>query len=131
MKNGLLFLMVIFAVACGKSSGGGAPANNGVYQPGTPTSAGQPVVKFGVTMDICSKGALQIRPGTKMDANSAREYFRDYLLNADRMRSDLGYSVVTEYDRYNGQAYDAEIATLDGYDIANGRFGGQNSGWGR
>ena len=121
--------LVALTVACGKS-GGNTNANTtpGTYVPGTtPGTPWEPMIEFAVSMSICSKGALNIQAGTKMSRSSARDYFLEYLRNADRMRDDMGYTVITEYDRYDGRPYERRIGTVDGYDIANGRSGSNHS----
>lgn len=119
----VLTMIALFAVACGKSSGGGGAATTpGTYTGTTPTSANEATIEFTVSMDICTKGALQIRPGTRMSASSARDYFYEYLKNADRMRYDIARGVGSEYDRYTGQRYETNLGSVTGLEIANGAF---------
>lgn len=130
MKNVFIVtLLLTLTIACGKSGGGNTNANNapGTYVPGTnPGTPGEPVIEFAVNMNICSKGALNVAQGTKMSRSSAQAYFYEYLVNADRMRRELGYLVVTEYDRYDGRPIERRLEAVTGIDIATGSNHGYN-----
>ncbi|MEZ4816065.1 MAG: hypothetical protein R3A80_12835 [Bdellovibrionota bacterium] len=117
----VLTMIALFAVACGKSSGGGSAATTpGTYTGTTPGNPGEPIVEFTVSMDICSKGALQIRPGTRMGASSAQDYFRDYFINADYLRDDIARVIGSRYDPYYRQTVEVNLGPATGIEIANG-----------
>lgn len=119
----VLTLIAMFTVACGKSGGGssGTPTN-GTYVPGAPTG-NEPYVVFDISMDLCSKGALQIRPGTRMSISSARDYFADYYYNGDQMKFNrVGRIQATRYNPHNAQPYEVTLDHVDGVDIAE--YGG-------
>jgi len=125
MKKFLILTMIaMFAVACGKSGGGGGGTpTNGTYVPGSPTSPNEPYVVFDMSMDICSKGALQIRPGTRMSISAAQDYFADYYYKGDQMKfNDIARIVETRYNPHTGQSYEKTRDYVNGVDIAE--YGG-------
>lgn len=114
----------MFAVACGKSGGGGGGTpTNGTYVPGTPTTPNEPYVVFDMSLDLCSKGALQIRPGTRMSISAAQSYFADYFYNGDQMKfNDIARIQATRWNTHTGQSYEVTLRRVNGPEIAE--YGG-------